>query len=939
MGAYATGTEGTGTGGTDTPVTTPVAVTGVSLNKSTETLVKGATVTLTATVAPDTATDKTVTWSSDATNVATVSNDGTVTAVGGGTATITATAGNVSDSCTVTVTGDTIKSVAPVAIEVAFNTTAEGVAAKLAATEVNVTYTNNNTGKEKIFVWAAEGEYKANVPGNYTFKCAAYNATATVTVNKATLKSTTLGTVAVPVGTDKDDLEDWLYDEDFDGVELEFNESFTDDFTIGNDEDDDAFEWWTCSNYDEDEAGTYTFTAKARAHDLYDLKDLTLKVLVYSEDYEVEFDREGGSLSSVANYIDSVLEALYGSGLDVIEIVDYDLEGGTLYTDSDCDSELEEEELDADDFAALYYLPNGSGETSTLEYVAYHDYEDDDDECIEGEIYLVADSYMMLSYQITEDDIIEFSGDEFEELFLEQDKDYEELSYVTFSLGSGSKSKGWLYYEYDEDEEEGKQVKSTKCYVNSDDEDDVALDDVVFVPGSSMKAGTYTITYTAKGYEDGSTKLKTETGYIVITFVEKADITIEAGKNEEVEIDADLFQEYLEETDTSKKDVEIVSVTITGAPRSKTAGYLVTDGDEITKSGSKTFYTDPSKNQYDLSDLNYVGGNKASETRADFEICYTREGSSTKRYVTGTIDFIVGSTHTLNGTIKAAETMKFSASISAFEDLGDNDNEYIEFTSLPKFGKLYYNYGTASQEDVKTGVKYYTSYKSGQKMLSYVTYVPSYQSSKVAKTDSIPVKAYNSKDKAVAGTINIGITYASASAYFTDISNSTYADSVDFLKNENITTGMTATTFGPNSNVTRGQFVTFLYRAAGEPAVTGTNTFKDVKTSDYYYKAVLWAVKSGITNGRSATVFAPNDNVTHQELLTFLYRYDVTYLKHAGTLGSASSIYDYSKVDTWAQTAARWAVNKQIISAGNLQPTVAGTRATVALWLHRMLTL
>lgn len=540
---------------TDSTETTPVAVTGVSLNKSSVTLVKGASTTLTATVAPDTATDKTVTWSTLDATVATVDENGNVTAVGGGSTTITAAAGGVSDTCTVNVTGDTITAVAHVTLKVAYGTAAADVAAKLADTEATVTYVNGKTGKEKIFGWAAEGEYKANVPGNYTFKCEAHNATATVTVNKATLKSTTLGTVAVPVGTDEDDLDDWLYDEDFDGVELEFNESFTDDFTIGNDEDDDAFEWWTCSNYDEDETGTYTFTAKARAHDLYDLKDLTLKVLVYSEDYEVEFDREGGSLSSVANYIDSVLEALYREGLDVIEIVDYDLEGGTLYTDSDCDSELEEEELDADDFAALYYLPNGSGEASVIEYVAYHDYDDDDDECIEGEIYLVADSYMMLSYQITEDDIIEFSGDEFEELFLEQDKDYEELSYVTFSFGTGSKSKGWLYYEYDEDDEEGTQVKSTKCYVNSDDEDDVALDDVVFVPGSSMKAGTYTITYTAKGYEDGSTKLKTETGYIVITFVEKADITIEAGKNEEVEIDADLFQEYLEESDTSKKDV------------------------------------------------------------------------------------------------------------------------------------------------------------------------------------------------------------------------------------------------------------------------------------------------------------------------------------------------------------------------------------------------
>ena len=190
------------------------------------------------------------------------------------------------------------------------------------------------------------------------------------------------------------------------------------------------------------------------------------------------------------------------------------------------------------------------------------------------------------------------------------------------------------------------------------------------------------------------------------------------------------------------------------------------------------------------------------------------------------------------------------------------------------------------------------------------------------------------------GSINIAIQHAQYSAQFTDVKDAKYADSVDYLFNQKITTGMTANTFGLTEKVTRGQFVTFLYRAAGSPAVTGvTNKFTDVKAADYYYNAVLWAVKNGITSGRSATTFDPTAPVTHQELLTFLYRYDVNYLGHYASLGSASYVYDYASVDSWAQNAVKWAVGKNVVDYGNLLPKDAGTRATVALWLHRMLTL
>ena len=930
-------------GGEQTPPA-PVAVTGVSLSKNAVTLAKGGTVDLTATVSPDNATDKTVTWSSGDAKIATVDANGKVTAVGGGTATITAAAGGVSDTCEVTVTGDTIKSVAPVAIDVAYGTTVEKAAEALGNKEVDVTYVSDGTGKEKISGWAAKGEYKADVPGNYTFECAEYGATATVTVKKATLKSdTTVGAIAFPVDTDTEDIADEI-DEEFGEIDLEFNELEDEiEVTIGGKDSDDYDGWDAPSDFDEEEVGTYTFTAKANSDSEYDdycdLEDLKLTVVIYAEDYEMEVERGGKSLSALATQLNTVLNALYGEDLDTVIIADLDLEGGILYTDSDCDTELEEDELSKSEFAALYYVPNGTGEDSVIEFEAYYD-EDEEDDVLEGSITLVADPYMMISFEVSDGDVISMDAEEFEEQFLEQDKDYEELSYVTFSH-TNSKSKGYLYYDYDEEDEKGDAVKSSKCYVDPDDDDDIDLDDVVFVAGDDMEAGTYTITFTAKGYKDGSSSLKTETGYLIITYIEKADITVEAGKGETVDVDADLFQDYLEDEVKTSKSLNIVSVAISGAPRNKNAGYLVTDGKELTKSGTKTFFADPDDDEYELDDIQFRGGSKATTTNGIFKITYTTGSSSTKKTVEGTIDFIVGVSRSLNGSIVASKVFSFgdTVNLNAFKSLGDNDNVYVEFTSLPVGGKLFYNYGTASQEDVTIGTDYYLTTSAGKKQLRYVTFVPSYSSSKIDKTVTFNVKGYDNKDKAVTGTVNIAVDYATTSAYFTDVATSTYADSVDFLYNKGITTGMTTTTFGPNTNVTRGQFVTFLYRAAGQPTVTAANKFTDVKASDYYYNAVRWAVQNGITTGRSATSFDPNANVTYQEIMTFLYRYDVTYLKHTGVVGSSSVVYDYAKVDTWAQTAVKWAVGKGVLTAGNLNPTTAGTRANVALYLHRMLTL
>ena len=110
---------------------------------------------------------------------------------------------------------------------------------------------------------------------------------------------------------------------------------------------------------------------------------------------------------------------------------------------------------------------------------------------------------------------------------------------------------------------------------------------------------------------------------------------------------------------------------------------------------------------------------------------------------------------------------------------------------------------------------------------------------------------------------------------FTDVSAEDYYYKAVLWAVENgITKGATDTTFAPNDTVTRAQFVTFLWRAANAPAASGTNPFTDVTDSGaYYYQAVLWALQQDVTSGTTPTTFGPEDNCSRGQVVTFLYGY------------------------------------------------------------------
>ena len=117
-------------------------------------------------------------------------------------------------------------------------------------------------------------------------------------------------------------------------------------------------------------------------------------------------------------------------------------------------------------------------------------------------------------------------------------------------------------------------------------------------------------------------------------------------------------------------------------------------------------------------------------------------------------------------------------------------------------------------------------------------------------------------------------TPTTTSCKFTDISASGYYYKAVLWAAENgVTEGTTSTTFSPNVKITRAQAVTMIYRYAGSPSVSTTNPFTDTSSSAYYYNAMLWAVKNGITSGTSKTTFSPNTTCSRAMMVTFLYRY------------------------------------------------------------------
>lgn len=170
---------------------------------------------------------------------------------------------------------------------------------------------------------------------------------------------------------------------------------------------------------------------------------------------------------------------------------------------------------------------------------------------------------------------------------------------------------------------------------------------------------------------------------------------------------------------------------------------------------------------------------------------------------------------------------------------------------------------------------------------------------------------------------------------FNDVKSGDYFyDAVNWAVEKGITTGTSATTFSPNASCTRAQIVTFLWRASGSPEPkTASNSFTDVAANAYYRKAVLWAVENGITTGTSATTFSPGAPCTRAQGVTFLWR------ANGSKAASAAASFTDVASDAYYAPAVAWAAEQNVtggVGNGLFSPDTTCTRAQNVSMLYRL---
>lgn len=427
--------------------------------------------------------------------------------------------------------------------------------------------------------------------------------------------------------------------------------------------------------------------------------------------------------------------------------------------------------------------------------------------------------------------------------------------------------------------------------------------------------GTHTIRYAAY---DGSAQIATGT-INVVTSASTVEYHISANEKQQMVV-SDFQRVYGSGLST-----------VTFGSNTDTRGALYKGSTTSSgKVGSEAYSVSTGSNL--LKNVCFIAGSTTSKYTVT--IPFTANGSSGQ--MNGQLVVYVNDTHTLNSTGASFRSMGIANELTPDNATGST---YITIDRVVG-GKLYSSYTSIKHCTALTSKDFGSTkfYFSGSGSLDNLYILP--------LADSKSVEVSYTIDGSTKGTLSFKVNQQTASNQFTDVSGSYKwaANSVDFMYMNDIIKGNNTKNpklFGPGAKMTRAMLVTVLYRAAGEPTVTGiTNKFTDNKQGQYYYNAVLWASNMGIVNGATATTFDPNGNVTREQIAAILYRYEGS----PTVTGSLSGYPDQAQVSSFAVTAMQWAVGTGIItgvtSGGRTTLSAKGnaTRAQVAVMLHRFLT-
>ena len=189
------------------------------------------------------------------------------------------------------------------------------------------------------------------------------------------------------------------------------------------------------------------------------------------------------------------------------------------------------------------------------------------------------------------------------------------------------------------------------------------------------------------------------------------------------------------------------------------------------------------------------------------------------------------------------------------------------------------------------------------------------------------------------GQVTVTVTFEQAPLPFPDVAEGDwFYDAVRYAYETGLMDGVGDSLFAPNSETTRAQLVTILYRLAGEPEPGGDSGFSDVAAGIWYTDAVAWAAANGIVNGVSETEFAPGKDITREQLATILFRYAESKGYDVSTRADLSAYPDADQIQSYAAESVAWAVAEGLIQGfedNTLRPAGNATRAQIATILMR----
>ena len=509
----------------------------------------------------------------------------------------------------------------------------------------------------------------------------------------------------------------------------------------------------------------------------------------------------------------------------------------------------------------------------------------------------------------------------------------ETLSHVRFALPPSSS--GTLYYNYRGFGDYDSGVSSTTDYYQSGTP---ALGSVTFVPATTFE-GRAVIHYT--GY---STRGTTFTGTVYVT---ESGWSYQPG--------TDVHYDYTVNCGSSvylnAADFNAACLSATGAG----LDYISFNSLPDAKQGTLRYQKD-------------VGSSYNSVTTSDQ---FHRVGSSTSTPLIGNVSFLAGPSftgmvnipytawntegtsyqgeitiqvtpNTVVYTGTTANPIKLSSThiADAVRETFRSQLSYIEFTSLPTTpgGHIYLNYssyGTGTRAN--TGVKYSVSGSPGIDQLSFVPV------GRFTGDTTAGYTAYSTSGETMSGQIIFRISTPAGSKYFTDMGSYGWAaPSVDYLYQNQVTNGMSATTYGPSLQIRRADFILMLHRIFGFGTGSTTNTgFADVPGSAYYAQAVSAAKQRGIVSGDGVN-FMPNSPITRQDAMVMVYNTLKATGKYQGSPSTSTlnSFPDGSSVASYARDAVSALVQMGAVNGSNgmLYPRTSITRAEAAVILHFIMT-